>query len=233
MKIKQIRYSADNFSYLIYENTSALIIDGGAVEEIMAFIKKNNLILEFVVNTHNHKDHTLGNQKLLTQTTAEFIENDTLLKNGFIHLGNEKINVYHTPGHTWDSVIFEVSGSLITGDTLFNGTVGNCFCGDLKVFYNSIKQILAFPEQTTVYAGHDYLEYAMAFARIIEPQNSDIDIYLRQYNREKVSTTLAQEKKVNPYLRFNHKTIIKKLEKNSLPTKTEYDRWESVMTLED
>ena len=233
MKIKQFRYSADNFSYLVYEKTSALIIDGGAVEESLEFIKKNDLILEFVINTHQHQDHTLGNQKLLTQTTAEFIENDILLKNGFINLGDEKINIYHTPGHTWDSVIFEVSGSLITGDTLFNGTVGNCFCGDLKVFYNSIKQILAFPDQTTIYAGHDYLEYAMAFARIIEPQNPDIDIYLRQYNRKKVSTTLAQEKKVNPYLRFNHEIIIKKLEKNSLPTKTEYDRWESVMTLED
>ncbi len=233
MKIKQFRYSADNFSYLVYSKTSALIIDGGAVEEALEFIKKNNLILEFVVNTHDHKDHTLGNQKLLAQTSADFIENDILLENGLINLEDEKINIYHTPGHTWDSVIFEASGSLITGDTLFNGTVGNCFCEDLKVFYNSIKKILAFPEQTTVYAGHDYLEYAMAFARIIEPQNKDIDIYLRQYNRRKVSTTLAQEKKVNPYLRFNHEIIIKKLEKNGLPTKTEYDRWESVMTLED
>jgi hydroxyacylglutathione hydrolase len=148
-----------------------------------------------------------------------------------ITLDGGTIHVYHTPGHTLDSVTFNTDGRLLTGDTLFNGTVGNCFSGDLKAFYESIKQLMGLPETTVVYAGHDYVEYAMAFARVIEPANPEIDRFLEARDPGHVFSTLAGEFRVNPYLRFNDPGMIRILEEKGLPTASEYQRWESIMQL--
>jgi hydroxyacylglutathione hydrolase len=139
--------------------------------------------------------------------------------------------VYHTPGHTGDSVTFHAGNFLVTGDTLFNGTVGNCFSGDLSAFYNSVKKLISFPEDTVIYAGHDYVEYSMSFARLIEPGNVDIDIFLKKYNPEEVSSTIGDELKVNPYVRFNDSKMISVLKGKGLPVSTEFERWESLMSL--
>ncbi len=51
-----------------------------------------------------------------------------------------------------------------------------------------------------IYAGHDYVEASMQFARRLEPENPDIGPYLAKYDPRHVFSTLADEKKVNPYL---------------------------------
>ena len=71
--ISQFRYAQDNLSYLIYENTSAIAVDGGAVDPILAFVRHRNLALRYVTNTHNHADHTPGNQRLIEKTGAEYL----------------------------------------------------------------------------------------------------------------------------------------------------------------
>ena len=77
----------------------------------------------------------------------------------------EGIRVVHTPGHTKDSICFHADNILITGDTLFNGTVGNCFSGDLDGFLKSLTFLLSFPDETLIYAGHDYVSESMNFAK--------------------------------------------------------------------
>ncbi len=57
-----------------------------------------------------------------------------LLEAGRIVIDDFEIEVLDTPGHTDDSLSFSVDGCLITGDTLFNGTVGNCFSGTSGCF---------------------------------------------------------------------------------------------------
>jgi hydroxyacylglutathione hydrolase len=121
---------------------------------------------------------------------------------------------------------------LITGDTLFNGTVGNCFSGDLKRFYDSIKLLMGFPGETIIYAGHDYVLESMAFAKNLEPDNHDIDLFLKKYDPDHVFSTMDEEMKINPYLRFNESKIITLLEEKGLPVATEYERWESLMSIE-
>jgi hydroxyacylglutathione hydrolase len=148
-----------------------------------------------------------------------------------ILLEKEPIEVISTPGHTLDSVTFHASGRIITGDTLFNGTVGNCFSGDLAAFLASVKKLMALPENTVVYAGHDYVEYAMAFARIIEPDNPEIESYLKARDPNHVRSTLGQEMRVNPYLRFNDPQMIRILEKRGLPVATENERWNAIMSV--
>jgi hydroxyacylglutathione hydrolase len=121
---------------------------------------------------------------------------------------------------------------MVTGDTLFNGTVGNCFSGDLKGFYHSIKHLLSFPDETIVYAGHDYVTDSMVVAKRLEPENPDIDRFLTDYRPEHVLSTLAEERKINPYLRFNEPEIIAFLKQQGLPVGTEFERWESIMAID-
>jgi hydroxyacylglutathione hydrolase len=231
MNLQQFPYSSDNFSYVLYGEKSALAIDGGAVDDILDFVEKNNLKLTQVTHTHLHPDHTCGTEELLSRSGAALLDGAFLSANAQIELDGMTARVHATPGHTDDSVTFHVGNCLITGDTLFNGTIGNCFSGDIRAFYNSIKFLMAFPVETVICAGHDYLKYAMSFSRIIEPDNPDIDPYLKAYNPAHVWSRLGDELKVNPYLRFNDSRFIEILKKKNLPISTEFQRWESVMGL--
>jgi len=231
MKVKQFRYSSDNLGYLIYGESSAIAIDGGAVKAILSFMELNGLQLKFVTNTHAHMDHTMGNKGLLAGSDAKYLDNKSLCKNGIIEIEGEKIGVYPTPGHTLDSVSFHLGNVLISGDTLFNGKVGRCFSGDLRGFYKSIKMIMALSGKTIIYAGHDYVEEYMGFAKELEPDNRHIDGFLKKYDPGHVWSTLDEEFKINPFLRFNDRKIISILEKRGLPVETEYERWESLMSL--
>ena len=232
MKVKQFRYSHDNFGYLIYGRTSAIAVDGGAVDAILSFLKDNGLKFTHGVNTHSHQDHTVGTRSLLDQSGADYLDYPQLRDAGSIDLEDQTIQVYHTPGHTADSVTFHAGDILIAGDTLFNATVGNCFTGDLRAFYDSIKKLLSLPDETVVYAGHDYVRDSVAFAKSVEPGNRDIDAFMDQYDPDHVWSTLGQERKINPFLRFNEPVVMSYLEKLNLPVGTEFQRWESVMSLD-
>jgi len=230
--IEQFRYGSDNFAYILYGKTQAMAIDGGAWKEILSFLKTNNLSLEVVTNTHSHYDHMPGNDHLLKATRAIFLNSATLPDNHQIIIDGEVVLVYRTPGHTIDSICFYTNDSLITGDTLFNGTVGNCFSGDQKSFYSSIKRLMTLPNETKIYAGHDYIRDSLTFAKHLEPDNKDIERFRNSYNYDHVYSTIADERRINPYLRFNEQTIVNILKGNNLPCATEWERWESLMSIE-
>lgn len=232
LKVKPFRYGADNLGYLVYEAQSALAVDGGAAAEIVAFLAERHLTLKYVANTHDHQDHTCGNGKLLDATHARLLTGPDLPDGGPIALDGAKVRVIHTPGHTADSRCFLAGKVLIAGDTLFNGTVGNCFSGDLEGFFQSIRKLMALPDETVVYAGHDYVKSSLAFARRLEPENRAIGAFLRRYDAKHVFSTLAEEKRINPYLRFNEPGLVKLLAKLRLPRETEWERWQSLMSIE-
>jgi hydroxyacylglutathione hydrolase len=232
LNVEQFRYSADNFSYLIYTTKRALAIDGGAREEILSLLEHNNLLMAYVTNTHQHFDHTSGNDYLLEATKAKFLDFAALTDNKEIKIDGEKIIVYRTPGHSADSVCFHAGNFLISGDTLFNGTIGNCFTGDLKGFYLSVKRLMSLPDETKIYAGHDYVKDSLAFARRLEPDNKDIEKFWNSYDAGHIVSTMADERRINPYLRFNEEPIIRLLQKKGLPHATEWERWQSLMSIE-
>jgi hydroxyacylglutathione hydrolase len=232
VKIKQFRYAADNFSYLVYGRRSALAVDGGAVAAIQSFLAANRLELHYLTNTHMHPDHTLGNRELRQATRAEWLDPRDLPEGPAIEIEGQPIQVLHTPGHTFDSITLAVADALITGDTLFNGTIGNCFSQDLQSFYASIKKLMEWPAETRIYAGHDYVLDSMAFARKLEPHNAAIDAFLQVYDPAHVTSRLTDEMQVNPYLRFNTAGIKALLAQKGFPVRTEYQRWEGIMALE-
>ena len=107
---------------------------------------------------------------------------DVLVEDGdTIGFGEEKLTVLHTPGHTPGGICLYDEGNLFTGDTLFVGAVGRTDFpgGSLEVLLRSIKEkILSLPDDTIVWPGHDY--------------------------GGRPSSTVAYEKKHNPYITGSH-----------------------------
>lgn len=139
--------------YLLWSGRAAGIIDpGGPVEELIQFIESRQLEPQWIIITHGHADHIVGNQALhdkyeipvwiheadrlmLTSTTANlstFIgkpvvspEADHYLKDGdLIRLGDENLTVIETPGHTPGGISLYSEGMLFSGDTLFRESIG-------------------------------------------------------------------------------------------------------------
>ncbi|MDX2500281.1 MAG: MBL fold metallo-hydrolase [Deltaproteobacteria bacterium] len=173
MIIKQIAIGyMDNFSYLIgCENTrQALVIDPGSdVDQIVSIARKENLEIVTIVNTHGHGDHTAGNAALKERTGARVVIHeldgdrypaaDVLLSDEeTLQLGDLTVDVIHTPGHTPGGICLHARGNLFTGDTLFVGDSGRTDLagGDRPAMGKSICRLMALPDDTVVWPGHDY-----------------------------------------------------------------------------
>jgi hydroxyacylglutathione hydrolase len=232
MEIAQFKYAGDNFGYLVFAKTCAIAIDGGDPEGMIAFAEGKGVAITLVTNTHRHPDHTMGNSLLLEGTGAQFIDCRELQDGQTLEFEpGEALEVLMTPGHTRESVCFKGEGFIVTGDTLFNATVGNCFSGDLDAFYHSLKRLMALPPQTQVFAGHDYVTESLAAAWSIEKDNPHIGAYEQKYDSDLVVSSIGDELKVNPYLRFNSPAIIRRLEERKMPRATESQRFSSLMEI--
>ncbi len=231
MELKQFRYGGGNLAYVLYAEGEAAAVDGGAVRDILKFLKKHGLELKYVVNTHGHSDHTPGNRRLLKQSDAFFKGCEELAGAGELFLGGEKISIFPSPGHSTDSIFFAYDSVLITGDTLFNGTVGNCYTGDYRLYFESLQKILAYPQETRIYAGHDLVHYAMGVAKKLEPGNEAVDEFLKMYDEQHVSSTLAQELNHNPFIRYNDPGLDNIRKETGMSLETEFDRWRAMMSL--
>lgn len=232
LQVRQFRYAADNLGYVIHGGKEAMVVDGGAVAAIVSCLEEMKLTLRYVASTHHHPDHTSGNAGLMSRCESAPLEPGALPDGFRIGLDNQEITVFRTPGHTVDSVCFYAAPFLLTGDTLFNGTIGNCFSGDERSFYESVKKLMALPGSTIVYAGHDYVRDALAFAKTMAPDPETFAVCLRRYDPAHVFSRLGDELGVNPYLRFNDTNLIEILKERGLPAATEWQRWQSLMTLE-
>ena len=160
-----------NFTYILTDedNGEAAVIDPSwDLEKIFTILKKNGWKVKYIINTHTHFDHLLGNQQVAAVTGAKIIQyknstqpNDILVEDGqIISIGKIMIRIVHTPGHSKDSMSLVVNNELVlTGDTLF---IGNCGRVDLpgsdaSEMYDSLfEKIAKLDESLVVYPGHDY-----------------------------------------------------------------------------
>lgn len=159
-----------NFTYVVEdEDTSeAIVIDPSwDLDEIMRTIQKNNLKVKYIVNTHHHFDHTIGNDTMKTQTGAPIIQyktstikHDLEVSDGEkIKFGNSELTVIHTPGHSKDSMCLVGDGKIFSGDTLFVGTCGRVDLpgGDARELYHSLVDVLRkMDDNLLMYPGHNY-----------------------------------------------------------------------------
>ena len=163
---------SSTFTYLISsgEGREALIIDPviEKTHEYILYLKKLDLKLVKVIDTHIHADHISGMKELNKQTNCAKIMGDKspsevvsirVKDNEKIKIESIELTSMYTPGHTDCSYSFFMKDRIFTGDTLLiNGTGRTDFQnGDSIAQYHSIfNRILKLPEETFVYPAHDY-----------------------------------------------------------------------------
>lgn len=160
--------SLDNFSYVVADEKTreAAVIDANDIDKILYALEENNLKLKYIISTHSHFDHTSCNEELTEKTGAEIVmhrlaklKKDLAVGDGDeLVLGNLKIKIIHTPGHTIDSICLLVDGKLFTGDTLFVGECGRTDLpgGSSEQLYESLEKIKQLDDRIEVYPGHNY-----------------------------------------------------------------------------
>ena len=166
MKVEIIKCLQDNYTYLIIneKNNYACIVDPGEAEPVIDFIKKKNIKLKFILNTHHHYDHIGGNNDLKKKYKAKIVgfkddkhripNIDIFVENNQIWKGeNFEAKIIHIPGHTTGHICFYFSKEkmIFTGDTLFSLGCGRIFEGTYKQMYSSLNKLKTLPTSTKIY----------------------------------------------------------------------------------
>jgi len=190
MFLKQLEVG--NFSVFAYllggeEGGDGLVIDpADDVDEIISLAHQHRIAIKYILNTHAHVDHVMGNGEMKGKTGAKIIihEEDaplltaiprsmlsifggqpsppadqTVRDGDLIRVGDLALKVLHTPGHSPGGICLHLDGMIFTGDTLFVGGVGRTDLpgGSWSLMLHSIKtKLLTLPDETIVYPGHNY-----------------------------------------------------------------------------
>jgi len=213
----------DNFIYLYrYNRSNALVVDPSDASLVLGTLKEHSLDLTTILVTHHHWDHTAGTAELKEKTGCKVTGPDkqripgidSVVEDGeILTIGNTKIQVIATPGHTRTAVCYYVqpsnnkNGILWTGDTLFIGGCGRLLECNARSMWDSLLKLASLPDDTLVYCGHDYTVENYQFALSIEPSNQAVKRCLskvRQAQRagkQSVPSTMSRERTTNPFLR--------------------------------
>jgi hydroxyacylglutathione hydrolase len=219
-----------NFFYLVAcsDTGETLAIDPIDPGMCLDTAKEKGWQVTRVLNTHEHGDHTGGNNAVITATGAKLlgpanaagrIDNidEKLCEGDVVKIGSSgEFKVMETPGHT--PIHISLYGEtdephLLCGDTLFNAGVGHCRTGDPNVLYDTFStKIAALPDATRVYPGHEYMANNLGFTLDREPDNQAAKDLLEELkgqdpNDAKI-TTLGEERQINTFLRLDSPSVV-------------------------
>ncbi|QXM05940.1 MBL fold metallo-hydrolase [Crassaminicella indica] len=179
-------YAVNCYVVACEDTKKACVIDpGGDADEILNYIEKNQLDLLYIILTHAHGDHIGGIPKIKEKKNVPIFihkEDEEMLKDGnknlsslmngptveitpdkllsdgdVIELGNLKLNIIHTPGHTRGGICIKVDNILFTGDTLFFNSIGRTDFegGSFEQIIDSIRRkLFILDDKTKVLPGH-------------------------------------------------------------------------------
>jgi len=191
--IRVIASEIGNNSYLLLTKKPTIIDPSENAKVVLNNLKKHIKLedLEYIILTHFHEDHTLATPIMKKETNAEVLiheldagfldfKPDRELKGGeTLDLGDCKLKVIHTPGHTPGSICLyeEKSKSLFSGDTIFaNGGVGrtDLLGGNTQQLLESIEHLCEL-DIKVLYPGHDEITDKNVSKQIISSLNSIIN----------------------------------------------------------
>ncbi|HVZ13127.1 MAG TPA: hydroxyacylglutathione hydrolase [Bauldia sp.] len=220
--IEQFICRTDNYGVLVHDPDTGMTAAIDAPEEapIAERLKQRGWNLDDIYITHHHADHVEGNIALKrafgATITGPAREADripgidrTVNGGDRLMLGEYAVDVIETPGHTLGHVSYLIPEARIAfvADTLFAVGCGRVIEGTMEMMWESLLRLAALPDDTTVYCGHEYTEANIRFALTVEPNNPDLirraaEVKaLRAEGRMTLPTTIALEKKTNPFLR--------------------------------
>jgi glyoxylase-like metal-dependent hydrolase (beta-lactamase superfamily II) len=201
---KQIaREDTSCLSYIVgcYTSGECMVVDPQeAIGPYLKAAEAEELQVVQVMDTHIHADHVSGSRLLaeaagailrLHEAAAVKFDFEPLREGEILRIGNQRLKVLHTPGHTPESVSLLVEDHtrgpepwfILTGDTLFVGDVGRPDLGrwgnpfDL---FRSVQRLMALEDHLEVYPAH----YAgSACGRFMSPKPSSTVGFERRFNR--------------------------------------------------
>lgn len=216
----------DNYVWLIPATNGAdatvLIVDPGDAPPVLNYLREHCLQPLAILVTHQCYDHVDGIREVLSHysipvygpatesipcMTHPLTEGDELL------FGQTHLEVIDLPGHTAGHIAYYQAGQtgkpgrLFCGDTLFAAGCGRLHTGLYDAMFQSLQKIAALPDETLNYCAHEYTVANLRFARQVEPDNNDIEermnraTAMRERDEITIPSTLAEEKKSNPFLR--------------------------------
>lgn len=213
----------DNYIWLLLDEATLQVaaVDPGDAQPVITWLSRHpEYQLSTILLTHHHQDHTGGVMTLKGATGCKVWgpANDKIkgidrqLEDGFqLCLFDHEIEVLSVPGHTLDHIAYFCNHPqepwLLSGDTLFAGGCGRLFEGTAEQMHASLQRLASLPDNTTIYCTHEYTQANLQFARAVEPDNLDIKVRLevvedlRSGGNITLPTTLALEKRTNPFLR--------------------------------
>lgn len=232
MRVTPIPCLKDNYAYLVVceETGDAAVVDPSEAAPVAAAIDAARVKLVAIWNTHHHFDHVGGNEELVKKygvknvyghasddgripgQTKRLDEGDR-----FTH-GVLDVDVIHIPGHTTGAIAYVVKPlgeppAAFTGDTLFIAGCGRLFEGTPAMMHASLSKLAALAPDTRVFCGHEYTEQNLRFAAHVEPSSADVAAAqkrtreARERGEPTVPSTLANELRVNPFLRVGSDEI--------------------------
>lgn len=220
----------DNYIWLLLDESTLQVtaVDPGDAKPVITWLSRHpEYQLNTILLTHHHQDHTGGVLTLKAATGCKVwgpannqIQGiDRPLEDGYqLSLCGQEVEVLTVPGHTLDHIAYFCNDPqepwLLSGDTLFAGGCGRLFEGTAEQMHASLQRLAQLPDNTSVYCTHEYTQSNLRFAQAVEPDNADIRVRLevvdelRSSGRITLPTTLALEKRTNPFLRSEHPAVI-------------------------
>ena len=219
---------SDNYAYLVKSGDQCAVVDPSEAAPVRAALDRKGWKLTHILNTHHHLDHCGGNLALKQETGALVVGpgKDAARIPG-LDIGvdeasgwefdGRKVQVLEVPAHTRGAITFVIDGNAFTGDTLFVMGCGRLFEGDPRMMWSSLSKLMTLPGDTKVWCGHEYTQSNGRFALTLEPGNADLKARMDQVAAARakgaatVPSTMALEKKTNPFLRPDSGEIRKSL----------------------
>ena len=232
MKVKIIPCLKDNYSYLIIDDKSnrSCVIDPSEATPIIEYLEKNNIKLDFILNTHHHYDHVGGNKDLKEKYNAKvvgYIDDEKRIPEIDITVKNKQIwkekkfeaKVIHIPGHTSGHICFYFFNekNIFTGDTLFSLGCGRIFEGTYSQMFTSLNFFRNLPLDTNIYCGHEYTLKNSDFCLKYEPDNKNLENKIKiikeklKQNLPTMPSTIKDEIECNIFLRSKNLENFSKL----------------------
>ncbi len=227
LEIHAIEVLEDNIIWVWVSGNKAVVVDPSITLPVVQWLKKKQLELIAVLQTHHHDDHTGGTKGLLQiWPNAEIIASKddinriplqtiSVKDKDKISLLGRTIEVLEVPGHTSNHLAYFIPSIkddltipvLFSGDTLFAAGCGKLFEGTAKDMYTSLKKLSSLPDNTKVYCAHEYTESNLRWAHSASPKDLIIKkrlnevIKTRAANQITLPSTIKTEKETNLFLR--------------------------------